>query len=475
MAHGTSLSMRGDRLVVVKQAQPGPEAQRLHREAEILHRAAQAGVVELIATEELDGGGVRLCTAFVGGGSLAERSGEEAGSLVAPLLASVATTLAGLHERGIAHERVTADHVLVAEGAQAVLCGLAEAVDETDIEARRSAAATDVAAVGALLRDWAGGGATTEPALRAIAERALADDLSARPSAGRLAEALRELAVDTGPGTHLPAATGHHGRRLLPRSAPARRLALSARTSRPRLAVVGSLAALAVMAVVLITAMVGSPGNQSDDAGLGRTDTAVGPLPETTRPAPTTTAPDAIPTPDPLPPPASPSPSPITDDGPDAGSRAIRVWPPPACEAGPTSVGAEPLVTEPLGAADPVVKADIDGDGCTERIEVNGGVVRAGDLRWAVAAANDVVLVGDWDCDALATPAVLRPGSGQVWHYARWARPNEDLPASLATTVPGAVTATVEPAREAQPNCDTITVLDASGTLTRIEPTAPPG
>jgi hypothetical protein len=79
--------------------------------------------------------------------------------------------------------------------------------------------------------------------------------------------------------------------------------------------------------------------------------------------------------------------------------------------------------------------------------------------------------VGDWDCDAVATPAVLRPGTGELWRYPRWAGPDEEVTAILTTTVPGAVAATVEPAPASTAGCDAITVLDAAGALTRVEPT----
>jgi hypothetical protein len=34
---------------------------------------------------------------------------------------------------------------------------------------------------------------------------------------------------------------------------------------------------------------------------------------------------------------------------------------------------------------------------------------------------GDEVVVGDWDCDRVATPALYRPGTGDVWEFAAWA------------------------------------------------------
>ncbi len=96
------------------------------------------------------------------------------------------------------------------------------------------------------------------------------------------------------------------------------------------------------------------------------------------------------------------------------------------------------------------------------------GVVRAGQRRWEVGGPRDVVVVGDWDCDDVATPAVLRPGSGEVWHYPRWAGEGEEIVPALVTTVPGAVDAAVEQAGGDRAGCDQLSVLDTAGTRTTI-------
>lgn len=40
--------------------------------------------------------------------------------------------------------------------------------------------------------------------------------------------------------------------------------------------------------------------------------------------------------------------------------------------------------------------------------------------RYRVGRAGDEVLVGDWDCDGTATPALLRPATGEVFVFPRW-------------------------------------------------------
>ncbi len=52
---------------------------------------------------------------------------------------------------------------------------------------------------------------------------------------------------------------------------------------------------------------------------------------------------------------------------------------------------------------------------------VAGSVVSAGGNRYRVGQPGDQVLLGDWDCDGTATPALLRPGTGEVFVFEAWA------------------------------------------------------
>ena len=94
---------------------------------------------------------------------------------------------------------------------------------------------------------------------------------------------------------------------------------------------------------------------------------------------------------------ATPSSSPSTTEHPD-GEAAVRLWP-------------------------------------AEAIEVAGREVRRGGDRWEVGAEGDVVAVGDWDCDHLPTPAVLRPSTGTVAVFDTW---DGTVPARPVTTIAGA-------------------------------------
>jgi len=101
--------------------------------------------------------------------------------------------------------------------------------------------------------------------------------------------------------------------------------------------------------------------------------------------------------------------------------------------------------------------------------DVRGPVVRVGSRHWRVARAADVVAVGDWDCDEVATPAVLRPATGEVWAFDTWAGPGEAVTARAVGRVEGAMAiAAVPPA--AAGACATLELRLASGAREVLRP-----
>lgn len=66
-------------------------------------------------------------------------------------------------------------------------------------------------------------------------------------------------------------------------------------------------------------------------------------------------------------------------------------------------------------------------------LRVEGRNVSTDDGRWEVGAEGDVVVVGDWDCDRLATPAVLRPSTGEVAVFDRWAGEEPEVARAVGT------------------------------------------
>lgn len=411
----------GGRLVIVKEAAPGAAADRLRREAEMLRHASHPGVVELVDIDELDGGGVALTTAFVAGGTLRDSAGGLEPAVVVRVVNGLATTLAALHGRGIVHGRLSADHVLLGSTSGApVLCGLAEARMVDGRAAAELDATDDTEALAALVGTLTspGSGPLTD-ALRQAVERWHAGAGATRPTLQSLAVTLAGLV----PGEAPVAGPGNTTGRSLPPRRP------QARRRRPGLRSVGVAGAAAVavgiVAAVAVATAGGGPSRATGDTPVP----AAAPHGSTSTSSPAT---------------MSTVPSPPTTEAP------VRVFPRPECPP-----------------ADPPA-ADVDGDGCPDPLEVSHGVVAAAGARWQVGAPDDLVVIGDWDCDGLATPAVVRPSSGHVWTFPRWAD-HSDGDAVVAEPVdvaprPVAKATVVEDAGSSGPGrCDGIEVIASGG------------
>jgi len=65
-------------------------------------------------------------------------------------------------------------------------------------------------------------------------------------------------------------------------------------------------------------------------------------------------------------------------------------------------------------------------------------VVAPDGVSYQVGQPGDVVTVGDWNCDGSATPGVVRPATGEVFLFDRWADPNEPVTVEVAITRRGA-------------------------------------
>jgi hypothetical protein len=178
----------GGRPVLVKRAETGPAAARLRREAAALELAAGAGAVELVELADEPDGGLRLVTAWVGGGSLATARLDP--ERLVRVARALATDLATLHARGLVHGRVAPDHVLL-DGDRPALCGFSAC--RLPGEAEGPSTEDDVAALLALIEvilgDHRGDGADR---LRAVVAAgagggavAVADRLAAPPPGRR--------------------------------------------------------------------------------------------------------------------------------------------------------------------------------------------------------------------------------------------------------------------------------------------------
>jgi hypothetical protein len=110
--------------------------------------------------------------------------------------------------------------------------------------------------------------------------------------------------------------------------------------------------------------------------------------------------------------------------------------------------------------------ADVDGDGCPEALAVDAGTVSAGAARWALGEPGDLIALGDWDCDGGASPALLRPGTGDVFVFSSWAEHGSPVTATASQRVEGGVGIRSEPGDE---GCDRLFVDLASGGATTIQ------
>lgn len=133
--------------------------------------------------------------------------------------------------------------------------------------------------------------------------------------------------------------------------------------------------------------------------------------------------------------------------------------PAPARAPGLGNRGPCPTVSAPA--------ADVDGDGCAEGVVIDGSSIQAGPVKYRLGEASDRLAVGDWDCDGLATPALVRPGTGEVFVFARWATATEPL--TLAPTAVVAAGAT--PVSDRPSRCGPLLLRTGQGATTTVTAT----
>ncbi len=137
----------------------------------------------------------------------------------------------------------------------------------------------------------------------------------------------------------------------------------------------------------------------------------------------------------------------------------------PGGKGAPTDAAQDACAAAGDGPAGDGPAADVDGDGCPERLAVDGNRVSAGGATWEVGEPGDVVALGDWDCDGSATSAVLRPATGDVFVFAGWAPDADPVTVTPARSVPGGVALRVE---AGDGGCDALVVEAADGASTVV-------
>jgi hypothetical protein len=205
------------RVVVVHRAATPDDATTARRELARLRAAAHPGVVRVVA----EAGGERpgYATAWVGPSTLATASLPT--PELALRLAATAATLAGLHDRGLVHGRLTPARLLAGGQVGVVICGFGP--DDPADGHDHPPGEVDVAGIGRCIQELTGDTAELEPiprrpfalaptwhgattrALQTLADQATAEPPGRRPTMGQLAESLAILA-DGSIGSRRPGA-----------------------------------------------------------------------------------------------------------------------------------------------------------------------------------------------------------------------------------------------------------------------------
>jgi hypothetical protein len=91
-----------------------------------------------------------------------------------------------------------------------------------------------------------------------------------------------------------------------------------------------------------------------------------------------------------------------------------------------TLAGADAGRSCPSGDGTGGHRADVDGDGCEDRLEWSAETGRlwadtgSGPRAWQLGRPGDRFLLGDWDCDGALTPGLHRPANGLTYGFDRW-------------------------------------------------------
>lgn len=452
---------------------------RVEAEAAALAAARLPGVVELV-----DGSDGVLRTRLVKDARSLAEMGPLTHDEVAGILASVATTLADLHDRGVAHGGLDAEHVLVRSDGQPVLCSLGRDGDP----------AGDVAALGRLI------------------DRLLAVSRQGGPAPSG-ASRPRWVALPS-----------RRTSRSFPTSArPRSRGGLRAH---PRLGPMLAPTAAVVLAGLVTEATAQEPGARPTARALASAvhqgvPTARLPVP----PQPTLLA---------HPPPRPAGLRRVWTQAvrrvPDGAGVAVprRRWPLAAGRAaGPVSsagrggirlagllaavaagnlvliaavvVMANALVDRGTGSPPAGVPAPVGRDGATatgaaedrggtgrppttvtttsapvavrvwppEPLDLHDGVLTFGGSRYAVGLRGDAVVAGDWACTGQRTLALLRPATGEVFAFDEWAGEGEEKAARPLGKVEGATA--LRAADVDGDGCDDLEVARPNGPPVHLE------
>jgi hypothetical protein len=449
---------------IVKSASSPEETARLDHEASQLRRAAHPGVIEIGSLDAVAGsdagGRTELRSRYAG------RSLRATGAIPAPALcglgAAVATVLADLHDLGLVHGAVDADHILLGEDGRPVLCGFGSSGSTDDQDP---------------LGDVCSLAATLAGHLQPDAPRRLVRVLrSAAPGGRRVpsARAFAGLLRRADPDCRLPAAIPPRPRPVDPLDlAPSTPVAAGDRADIP-------------------DAAAPTPAAPTPAAPTPAAPTPAAPTPAAPTPAAPTPAGDGrdatvrvgAPAGSALPAPAGTKVRRPIRSGSRSRSRShswSRPGPPPrrprliaggvvivALVVVVTLVGSwtrhRPVTARPEAAR--AVACPTTDRGCGP-IVLRDGTFAAPSGTFAVGVRDAVVVLGRWTCGPGSLPAALDPRTGQVWAWLIWALPTDTVRAVAVTTRVGARDLRVLPGAS---GCDRLQVVDADGTVAVVAP-----
>jgi hypothetical protein len=421
MVRSSEVQAAGTEAEVVRRA-TGADARRLRVTGERLLEAAHPGVVEVVSSTGTDD---EWELRLVHGGRPIELVGPLSVEQVAGATAAVAATLADLHRAGIVHGGIDASHVLVGSHGRPVLCGFAEA-------SAAAAPEDDVAALGALIVALLGTDAEAEPipehrwrrrapfsgwarrSLLLVADQACADAPSRRPSAARLATAIADAVPGAVAVAPRAAAMSDEQADAVDETRPVDpfdvlRPGVDAAAPPVRFPALAG-AVLAVIMLAAAAVRLTQPGSVATPSAAPPAVSSV---------SSSSSTPDTV----------------TTDLPPTTVPTSLSVPCPASAPAAPALAG------------------------CGS-ITIDGSTVTVGAQRYEVGRAGDLVVAGDWDCDGVPTPALLRPSSGEVFVFSAWAGDDDIVVRPVATVTGGEELVT--DVREG--GCSTLVVRRADGT-----------
>jgi len=384
----------------------GSAGAALGQEAALLAHARHPGVVELRGTHvDPDAHGrTTIVTIRPEGQTLAGRALEA--DELAGVVAVLATTIADLHDIGVAHGGLRPEVVVVTEGGRPVIDDFSAARWLEGPVARRAThplARADDSALGAIIQAPLAVGPGTAPHLVTTRRRrpsALGDRLAGNAAvtlargaagleAGRLtSRQLADLVVREIPEARLPGTTESWGSLRStddgPTTSPSRRSAGRAILIGAAVAALATLAALAPATTAALVTFRARPSHRVSSLARDATLTPPGR---------------------------------------------------PACPPGQAEV-----------------------ETACARLSYADGVATVGTASFAVGAPGDVITTGRWHCGP-STLALLDPATGQVWTFSGWPTTSTSVTATLVETVRGAV----DISTSAGTDCDAIAVRQADG------------